>query len=151
MWMNIPIAILLVSALRFLANEVDFRWKIRRDGRHRTYLSHLEKKQLSLNDPRLSTAPPAPKWKRKVDSPLVEDAINEFVNKLLQDFVIDLWYTDITPDMEVPELIGAVITDAIGEISGRVKQLNLVDLLTRCSFVFFYLFFCFFSPFDDFL
>ncbi|KAK9071170.1 hypothetical protein SSX86_009738 [Deinandra increscens subsp. villosa] len=130
MWMNVPIAILLVSGSRILLNEVEFRWKIRKT-RPQTYLSHLEKKQLSVNDSRLSTLPPPPKWKRRIDSPVVEAAMEDFINKLLQDFVVDLWYTDITPDKEAPELIRGIVMDALAEISARVKNINLVDLLTR--------------------
>nr|XP_043626437.1 uncharacterized protein LOC122597914 [Erigeron canadensis] len=130
MWMNVPIAILLVSGSRILLNEVEFRWKTR-NTRPETYLSHLEKKQLSVNDSRLSTLPPPPKWKRKIDSPVVESAMEDFINKLLQDFVVDLWYSDITPDKEAPELIRTIIMDVLAEISARVKNINLVDLLTR--------------------
>ncbi|XVE66899.1 hypothetical protein DITRI_Ditri08aG0117000 [Diplodiscus trichospermus] len=130
MWMNLPLAILMVSALRIITNEVEFKWKVKSIG-GQTYLSHLEKKQLSVNDSRLSSSPPPPKWKRRIDSPTVEAALNEFIDKILRDFVVDLWYSDITPDKEAPELIRAVILDAIGEISGRVKDINLVDLLTR--------------------
>ncbi|CAL5378695.1 unnamed protein product [Camellia sinensis] len=130
MWMNIPISILFVSALRILFNEVEFHWKVRKIHQQ-TYLSHLEKKQLSVNDSRFSTTLPPPKWKRKIDSPVVEAAMEEFVNKILQDFVSDLWYSEITPDKEAPELIRAVIMDAVGEVSGRVKEINLVDLVTR--------------------
>ncbi|CAI9104405.1 OLC1v1003067C1 [Oldenlandia corymbosa var. corymbosa] len=130
MWMNIPIAVLLVSGLRILLNEVEFHWKVQK-GPRPTYLSHLEKKQLSVNDSRLSTSPPPPKWKRKIDSPIVEAAIEDFVNKLMQDFVVDLWYFSITPDKDAPQLIHGIIMDALGEVSGRVKEINLVDLLTR--------------------
>ncbi|KZV16343.1 hypothetical protein F511_25964 [Dorcoceras hygrometricum] len=130
MLMNIPIAILLVAGLRTLLNEVEFRWKV-----HSTiplsYLSHLDKKQLSVNDSRLSTLLPTQKWKRKIDSPVVEAAIEDFINQILRDFVIDLWYSDITPDKEAPELIRGIIMDVLGEISGRIKEVNLVDLLTR--------------------
>ncbi|CAA0807570.1 Unknown protein [Striga hermonthica] len=130
MLMNIPIAILFLAGLRILLNEVEFRWKVR-NNRPVSYLSHLEKKQLSVNDPRLTTPPAPPKWKRKIDSPVVEAAIEDFVNKLLHDFVIDLWYSDITPDKEAPELIHGIVMDVLGEVSARVKELNLVDLLTR--------------------
>nr|GMD02630.1 uncharacterized protein LOC109165730 isoform X2 [Ipomoea batatas] len=130
MWMNLPIAILLVAGLRILLNEVDFSWKTR-NVRPQTYLSHLGKKQLSVNDSRLSTPLPLPKWKSKVDSPLVEAAMEDFIQKILHDFVIDLWYSEITPDKEVPQLIHAVIMDVLGEISLRAKQINLFDLLTR--------------------
>ncbi|XP_073226199.1 uncharacterized protein [Cicer arietinum] len=99
--------------------------------RSNTYLSHLEKKQLSLNDPRLSSAPSQTKWKRKIDSPVVEDAMGDFIDKILKDFVVDLWYSEITPDREFPEQIRAIIMDVLAEISARVKDINLVDLLTR--------------------
>ncbi|CAL1372487.1 unnamed protein product [Linum trigynum] len=131
MWINLPMSILLVSALRILSNEVEFYWKPRNKVRPQSYLSHLEKKQLSINDSRLSSAPPAPRWRRKIDSPIVEASVNDFIDKIMRDFVVDLWYSEITPDKEAPELIRAVIMDALGEISGRVKEINLVDLLTR--------------------
>ncbi|XP_073025618.1 uncharacterized protein [Primulina eburnea] len=130
MLMNIPIGVLLVSGLRILLNEVEFRWKVQ-NTRPLSYLSHLEKKQLSVNDSRLNTLSPAQKWKRKIDSPVVEAAIEDFINQILRDFVIDLWYSDITPDKEAPELIRGIIMDVLGEISGRIKEVNLVDLLTR--------------------
>ncbi|CAN4107625.1 unnamed protein product [Withania somnifera] len=130
MWMNLPIAVLLVSGLRILFNEVEFRWKVR-NVRPPTYLAHLEKKQLSVNDSRLSNSPPTLKWKRKIGSPLVEAAAEEFIDKVLRDFVIDLWYSDITPDKEAPELLHEIVMDVLGEISGRVKEINLVELLTR--------------------
>lgn len=130
MWMNLPIAVLLVCGLRILFNEVEFRWKVR-NVRPPTYLAHLEKKQLSMNDSRLSTSPPTLKWKRKIGAPLVEAAAEEFIDKVLHDFVIDLWYSDITPDKEAPELLREIIMDVLGEISGRVKGINLVELLTR--------------------
>ncbi|XP_042060819.1 uncharacterized protein LOC121805099 isoform X1 [Salvia splendens] len=130
MLMNIPIAILLVSGLRILLNKVEFRWKVR-NNRTASYLSHLEKKQLSVNDVRLTIPLPPKKWKRKIDSPPVEAAIEDFVNKLLHDFVTDLWYSEITPDREAPELIYAIVMDVLEEVSARIKELNLVDLLTR--------------------
>ncbi|GAB4837953.1 hypothetical protein Ancab_027481 [Ancistrocladus abbreviatus] len=131
MWMNIPISVLIAIALRMLANQVEFRWKIPQQNRKQAYLSHLEKKRLSVNDSLLSTALPPPKWKKKIGSPIIEAAIEEFIDKILQDFVIDLWYSDITTDKEAPELMRAIILDALGEVAARVKEVNLVDLLTR--------------------
>ncbi|CAG7900913.1 unnamed protein product [Brassica rapa] len=130
MWMNLPMAILILGALRILLNQIEFRWKVMPDPRQ-SRLSYPDKKQLSLNDPRLSTTPPPPRWKKKIDSPVVEAAINDFIDKILNDFVINLWYSLITPDKEAPELIRGVIMDALGEISVRVKEINIVDLLTR--------------------
>ncbi|RYQ83996.1 hypothetical protein Ahy_B10g102890 isoform B [Arachis hypogaea] len=130
MWMNVPMSILFVSALRILFNNVEFRWKVQQPV-SQTYLSHLEKKQLSPNDSRLSTLPPPTKWKKKIDSSAVEAAMGDLIDKILKDFVVDLWYSEITPDKEFPEQIRAIIMDVLGEISGRVKEINLVDLLTR--------------------
>lgn len=130
MWMNLPMSILLVCALRTLFKEVEFRRKVRPVS-PKSYLAHLEKKQLSVNDSRLNSAPAPQKWKRKVDSPVVEAAIDDFISQILKDFVVDLWYGEITPDKEFPEQIHAIIMDALGEVCGRVKEVNLVDLLTR--------------------
>ncbi|KAL6584730.1 hypothetical protein OROMI_004019 [Orobanche minor] len=82
MWMNIPISVLMVSGLRVLLNEVDFHWKVRNIQR-KTHLSHLGKKQLSVNDFRLSSLPTRPKRKRKIDSSIIKAAMEEFVDKLL--------------------------------------------------------------------
>ncbi|KAK7362692.1 hypothetical protein VNO77_04812 [Canavalia gladiata] len=130
MWMNVPMSILFVVGLRILFNKVEFRWKVQQP-RSQTYLSHLEKKQLSTNDSRLSNLPPPAKWKRKIDSPPVEAAMSDFIHKILKDFVVDLWYSEITPDKEFPEQIHAIVMDVLAEISGRLKDINLVDLLTR--------------------
>lgn len=69
-----------------------------------------------------------------MDSPLVETAMESLIDKLLRDFVVDLWYSSITPDKEVPEIIRGLLLDVLGEISRRVKEMNLVDLLTRLVF-----------------
>ncbi|XP_020585313.1 uncharacterized protein LOC110027981 isoform X2 [Phalaenopsis equestris] len=130
MWINIPISVLIFAAFRYISYEVEFRWKVQR-VRRQTYLSHLEKQQLSVDDPRLSLVTNTSKWRRKIDSPVVETAIDDFIKKILQDFVVDLWYSSITPDQEAPELLRTLILDVLGEISGRIKEINLVELLTR--------------------
>ncbi|KAK7274121.1 hypothetical protein RIF29_15197 [Crotalaria pallida] len=130
MWMNIPMSILFAAALRILLNKVEFHWKVQ-PPRSRTFLSHLEKKQLSLNDARLSSSTPPPKWKKKIDSPVVEAALNDFIDLILKDFVVNLWYSEITPDREFPEQIRELVMDALAEVALRVKEINIVDLLTR--------------------
>jgi len=74
---------------------------------------------------------PVSRWRRKVGSPSVVAAFESFTDNILRDFVVDLWYSDITPDREALELIRGLILHALGELSGRVKEMNLVDLLTR--------------------
>ncbi|KAF3775425.1 hypothetical protein EJ110_NYTH47243 [Nymphaea thermarum] len=130
-WMNIPIAAIALAVVRMLSREVEFRWKVRPAPR-KGYLAHLEKKQLAVDDPILSTSPSvAINWVRKMDSPLVEAALDEFIGKVLKDFVVDMWYSSITPDTEAPELIRAIVNDVFGEIAERARDVNLVNLLTR--------------------
>ncbi|KNA18603.1 hypothetical protein SOVF_069330 [Spinacia oleracea] len=130
MWMNIPVAVLIAILLRHLTNQVEFCPKVP-STRKQAYLYNLGKKQLSVNDPRLSTVPPPPNWRGKFKSPIVEAAVEDFVDKIKEDFVTDLWYSAITPDKEAPDLMRSIILEALGEVAGRVKEVNLVDLLTR--------------------
>uniref|UniRef100_M4CBD7 PXA domain-containing protein n=2 Tax=Brassica campestris TaxID=3711 RepID=M4CBD7_BRACM len=67
-------------------------------------------------------------WKYKINSPVVEAAINDFVDKILDNFVKNLWYS-ITPDKEFPELIRGLIMNVVGEISVRVKEINIFGLI----------------------
>lgn len=129
-WLNIPISFLIISVLRYLSLEVE----IHRRGPticQPSHLSYLQSRQLSPHDPLLFPARNKMKWKRNIDSPVVEVAVDEFTRKIVQEFVTDLWYSSITPDQEFPEQIRLVINDVIGEISQRVRHINLIDLLTR--------------------
>ncbi|TVU26776.1 hypothetical protein EJB05_29337 [Eragrostis curvula] len=130
MWTNVPMSILILAFLRYLSFKVEFRWR-EQPVQKQPYLSQVSKRQLSANDHRLSTVPPVSRWRRKVGSPSVEAAFESFIENILRDFVVDLWYSDITPDREAPELIRGLILHALGELSVRVKEMNLVDLITR--------------------
>ncbi|KAJ3703621.1 hypothetical protein LUZ61_007326 [Rhynchospora tenuis] len=130
MWTNIPMSILILSFLRYLSYHVDLRWRVR-PVQKSVYITSLSKRQLSTNDHRLLPVQSSNKWRKKVDSPVVEVAMESLIDKLLRDFVVDLWYSSITPDKEVPEIIRGLLLDVIGEISRRAKDMNLVDLLTR--------------------
>lgn len=70
-------------------------------------------------------------WKRKVNSPAVEKALDQFTRHLVSEWVTDLWYSRITPDKEGPEELVHIINGVFGEISFRMKNVNLIDLLTR--------------------
>ncbi|GAB2267281.1 hypothetical protein Dimus_002267 [Dionaea muscipula] len=134
MWMNIPISLVIALGLRTLANQVEFRWKPEVNQAYNHLRSSLYLRNRDRHYSGLSTGTalaPAPKWKRKFDSPLVEAAVEEFIDVILRDFVMELWYSDITPDREAPELMRAIILDALGEVAARVREVNLVDLLTR--------------------
>ncbi|KMZ70359.1 hypothetical protein ZOSMA_1G03410 [Zostera marina] len=129
-WTNIPISFLILCGLRYLSYVAELRWRSRPIIKT-SYLSHLQRRQISIKNPLLSPLPPMASWKQKINSPLVESAVRDFVNKLMQDFVMDLWYSSITQDKDAPVLIRGLILDAIGEISARIKEINLVELLTK--------------------
>lgn len=66
-----------------------------------------------------------------MNSSVVEDAIDHFTRHLISELVTDLWYSRITPDKEGPEELVNIINGVLGEISGRMRNINLIDLLTR--------------------
>nr|KAJ0228514.1 hypothetical protein LSAT_V11C100011460 [Lactuca sativa] len=80
------------------------------------------------NDSCLNTLPP-PKWKQNIDSPVVKATIDDFNNNILQEFVVNLWYSDITPDKEAPQLIDAIILTRY--VVQLVRKLHNCDALNR--------------------
>lgn len=70
-------------------------------------------------------------WKRNVNSPIVEDAIDQFTRHIVSEWVTGLWYSRITPDRQGPEEIVLIMNGVLGEISSRMRNINLIDLLTR--------------------
>ena len=77
-------------------------------------------------------------WRTKVNSPVVEDAIDNFTRHLISEWVTDLWYSRLTPDKEGPEELVHIINGVLGEISGRMRNINLIDFLIRFLMSFFY-------------
>jgi len=76
-------------------------------------------------------------WRAKVNSPVVEDAIDHFTRHLISEWVTDLWYSRLTPDKEAPEELVQMINGVLGEISGRMRNINLIDFLIRFLFTLF--------------
>lgn len=74
------------------------------------------------------------KWRKKVNSPVVEDAIDHLVRHLVSEWVADLWYSRLTPDKEGPEELVHILNGVLGEISARMRNINLIHLLTRFYF-----------------
>ncbi|KAG1367756.1 Sorting nexin-13 [Cocos nucifera] len=70
-------------------------------------------------------------WRTKVNSPAVEEAIDQFSRHLVSEWVTDLWYCRITPNRDGPESLVKIVNGALGEISSRARDINLIDLLTR--------------------
>lgn len=127
-WVNLPAAATLIIVLRYLALDFVIRKK-----------AAAYNSKTSLSDP----PPPQKKplessrvleisdWKRKVNSPVVECAIDQFTRHLISEMVTDLWYSRITPDKQAPGELVHILNGALGEISSRMRNINLIDLLTR--------------------
>lgn len=73
-------------------------------------------------------------WRRKVDSPVVEDAIDHFTRHIVSEWVTNLWYSRITADRQGPEELMRIMNGVLGEFSYRMRYINLISLLTRFIF-----------------
>lgn len=78
-------------------------------------------------------------WRKKVNSPVVENAIDQFTRHLVSEWITDLWYSRLTPDKQGPEELVQIINGVFGKFSSRMRNVNLIDLLTRFNFLFFQL------------
>ncbi|XP_019443441.1 PREDICTED: uncharacterized protein LOC109347822 isoform X2 [Lupinus angustifolius] len=126
-WVNLPAAASLIITLRYVS--LDFKMK----RKAATY----NNKASSTNVQSSKKLPENPKvvakfeWREKVNSPVVEDAIDHFTRHLVSEWVTDLWYSRLTPDKEGPEELVQLINGVVGEISGRMRNINLIDFLIR--------------------
>ncbi|XP_052880490.1 uncharacterized protein LOC108467257 isoform X2 [Gossypium arboreum] len=124
---NLPAAASLIILLRYISIDYEMRRNAAVYNRKSASMSSLTPKQ----------PPEHPKvvypsdWRRKVNSPIVEDAIDHFTRHLISEWVTDLWYSRLTPDREGPEELVLIINGVLGELSDRMKNINLIDLLTR--------------------
>ncbi|XP_019091391.1 PREDICTED: uncharacterized protein LOC104740212 [Camelina sativa] len=126
-WVNLPAAACLIILLRYFSFDIEMKRKA----------AAYNNKPSSLNAPTLNNTPDLPKaaprsdWRSKVNSQVVEDAIDHFTRHLVSEWVLDLWYSRITPDKQGPDELVFIINDVLGEISRRFRNVNLIDLLTR--------------------
>ncbi|KAL6568152.1 hypothetical protein OROHE_003836 [Orobanche hederae] len=124
---NLPAALFLLITLRYLSLDADMRRKAA------TYKG----KQTSTNSSKMRPVEgfrvltEISDWRRKVNSPVVEDAIDQFTRHIVSEWVTDLWYSRITPDRQGPEEIVLIMNAVIGAIGSRMRNINLIDLLTR--------------------
>lgn len=126
-WVNLPAATALIIFFRYISLDLDVR--------RRTTASH---KQLLVDQSTRKRSVELLKfplekldWRTKVNSPAVEEAINQFSRHLVSEWVTDLWYRRITPNRDGPEELVKIINGALGEISSRARNINLINLLTR--------------------
>ena len=132
-WINLPIAILLLAALRRVSFAIEIRWKLPPNEHSTPHLSQLQRRQLSTHDPLLSQAShtAANRWRYSFDSPAVEAAVDDFSRSLINEWVTNLWYSSVTPDQEVPEELRTLINGVIAEVAQRAKRVNLITLLSK--------------------
>ncbi|XP_047340631.1 uncharacterized protein LOC124944424 [Impatiens glandulifera] len=126
-WVNMPIAASLVVLIRYLALDYDMRRKAARYKSSKPASANISSQKKPVENPK----PIVSDWKKKVNSPVVEDAIDHFTQHIVSEWVTDLWYSRITPDKQGPEELVRIINGVLGEISCRARNINLIDLLTR--------------------
>ncbi|KAL6134452.1 hypothetical protein ACLB2K_066683 [Fragaria x ananassa] len=124
---NLPAAASLIVILRYLSLDYDMRRKTAvYNNRPPPANNALQRKPVPLPN-----TVGRSEWRRKVNSPVVEDTIENFTRHLVSEFVTDLWYSRLTPDKQGPEELVCIVNSVIAELSARLRNINLIDLLTR--------------------
>ncbi|KAJ0007828.1 hypothetical protein Pint_29796 [Pistacia integerrima] len=124
---NLPAAASLIILLRYFSLDFEMRRKAA------SYSSKPSSGNIVSQNkpPECSKVVKHSDWRRNVNSPVVEEAIDTFTRHLVSEWIADLWYSRLTPDKEGPEELVHIINGALGEFSGRMRNINLIDLLTR--------------------
>eukprot|EP00252_Welwitschia_mirabilis_P001998 TRINITY_DN11955_c0_g1_i1.p1 TRINITY_DN11955_c0_g1~~TRINITY_DN11955_c0_g1_i1.p1 ORF type:complete len:1176 (+),score=264.58 TRINITY_DN11955_c0_g1_i1:313-3840(+) len=125
---NIPAAIMVILVFRFLSIEAKNQFNSRKAATSTS--RRVTEKKLPLGDAS-DSSPRVSDWRRKVDSPSVEAAMDKLSRHLVSEWITGLWYGKITPDRDAPEELAIIINGVLGEICVRAKDVNLIDLLTR--------------------
>lgn len=126
-WVNLPVATSLVVILRYLLLDFDMKRKAALyNSRPCTTTAQSSKKPLEF--PKVVAKSD---WREKVNSPVVEEAMDHFTRHLVSEWVTNQWYSRLTPDREGPEELVQIIIGFLGELSGRMRNINLIDLLMR--------------------
>lgn len=126
-WINFPAAAFLIILFRYFSIDLDLKRKGASYNKPASAYSLPRKK--SLEEPKVD--PEKLNWRIKVNSPVVEVAIDQFTRHLVSEWVTGLWYSRLTPDRDGPEELVQIMNGVLGEISLRVRDINLIDLLTR--------------------
>lgn len=127
---NLPAALILIIVLRYFTLDYENRRKAASYIKNQASDNVLSQKKPFL-EPKVLTG--KSDWRRKVNSPVVEDAIDQFTKHIVSEWVTDLWYSKVTPDKQAPDELVLIINGVMGEFSGRVRNINLIDLLTRLN------------------
>ncbi|KAK1422467.1 hypothetical protein QVD17_25604 [Tagetes erecta] len=125
---NLPAALLLLIALRYFTLDYEYRRKAASYSKNQSSDNVFSQKKPFMEPKSLSGKSD---WRRKVNSPVVEDAIDQFTKHIVSEWVTDLWYSKITHDKQGPDELVLIINGVLGEFSSRMRNVNLIDLLTR--------------------
>ncbi|KAI3759679.1 hypothetical protein L6452_07673 [Arctium lappa] len=125
---NLPAALLLIVMLRYFALDYDMRRKAASYSKIPSSANIFPQKKPAVE---LTFLSGKSEWRRKVNSPVVEDAIDQFTRHIVSEWVTDLWYSRVTPDKQGPDELVLIINGVLGEFSSRMRNINLIDLLTR--------------------
>ncbi|KAG5026038.1 hypothetical protein JHK86_021952 [Glycine max] len=126
-WVNLPAAASLIIILRYLSLDFEMKRKAAAYNNKAGSTNVQSSKKPVENHKVIAKF----EWRTKVNSPVVEDAIDNFTRHLISEWVTDLWYSRLTPDKEGPEELVQIINGVLGEISGRMRNINLIDFLIR--------------------
>nr|KYP54200.1 Sorting nexin-16 [Cajanus cajan] len=126
-WVNLPAAASLIIILRYLSLDFEMKRKAAAYN-NKPGSTSLQSSKKPIENPKVIAKF---EWRTKVNSPVVEDAIDHFTRHLISEWVTDLWYSRLTPDKEGPEELVQIINGVLGEISGRMRNINLIDFLIR--------------------
>ncbi|KAK3219781.1 hypothetical protein Dsin_013751 [Dipteronia sinensis] len=124
---NLPAAASLIILLRYFSLDFEMRRKAATYNSKPSTANTISQ----IKPPESHKVIKRSDWRRKVNSPVVEDAIDRLTRHIVSEWVTDLWYSRLTPDKEGPEELVQIINSVLGEFSGRMRNINLIDLLTR--------------------
>ncbi|GAA0144451.1 hypothetical protein LIER_04894 [Lithospermum erythrorhizon] len=121
---NLPAAALLIIITRYFSLDLEMRRKAATyKGKSYTANDATQRKPLDRSQAKNNN------WRQKVNSPVVESAMDQFTRHIVSEWVTDLWYSRVTPDKQGPEALVQIINGVLAEISCRMKNINLINLL----------------------
>lgn len=129
-WINMPAAVFVIVLIRYISYDVSARRKIAEQGTPSSTKNILQNQMTHGNASFQPQSEPTD-WRRKVDSPIVEAAIDKLTRHLVSEWITNLWYEKITPDKDAPEELTEIMNGILGEICLRAKDVNLIELVTR--------------------
>ncbi|KAJ3671031.1 hypothetical protein LUZ60_008457 [Juncus effusus] len=132
-WINIPFAAALLLLFRYISLDFDIKRKANQQSTEsQTHQAQIQRRSsLELHSFPLKKNEKKSDWRKKVNSPPVEAALERFSRHLVNEWVTDLWYSKITPDRDGPEELVGLINGVLSEIADRARDVNLINLLTR--------------------